>query len=129
MTETYTLDVRPRVLDIGFNRGDSFGEQWEIDIPDYSGQGGPISLDEPGVEVRAQIRYDPRSPDILESFEVRILNPETRTIQPYLKPEQTANINQSAFWDIELYQAKDDDEDFLRTFLRGRVLLGLDITR
>lgn len=132
----YVLDVQPRVLDIKFQRGDSFGEQWEIDVPDYSGQGGPQTLDEfdPSVhsgpvEVNAQIRPKQDSTEILAVFYVIVLDPATRTVKPYLFPEDTELIQKNAFWDIEVVQPKINGRNFHRTFIQGKVIVGKDVTR
>jgi hypothetical protein len=124
------MDQRPPRFDIGIQRGDSFGDDWFIEVPDFSDEGGPASLDEPGVTVRAMVRQNPDATEIWAEFDCITLDAEQRFVRPWLSPAQTAAIPRDGSWDIEVEQLKEDPErDFCRTFLAGQALLGKDTAR
>lgn len=125
MTE-FALDETPPEFTLKIYRGDSFGEDWSVQIPDLSVEGGPTALDESDVTVRAHIRYDVTDASPAAVFACEILNPTTRTVRPQLTRSQTARLAQdTGVWALEVLKGT----DYGRTILAGPVEVSGDATR
>jgi len=126
------IDEWPDDVQIKVYRGDIFGESWEMDLEDYStwDPPGPANLDEPGITITGYVRYsaDDVGEEPVAEFDVQIINAAARTIKPLLWPEETANIEENGYYDLQITQDRGADPPFVDTFLQGRLVLGKDKT-
>ena len=121
------IDEWPDNVDIMVYRGSTFGQCWEMDLADMSGETppGPANLNESGVELEGHVRARPDATgDPIAVFDIQIVNAAARTIRPILTAEESAKITRNAYYDLEIRQG-----DYNETLLYGRVLLGKDTTR
>ena len=99
-------------------RGDTYRRTFRLRFVNADDTLGDYA-DLTGCEPLAQIRTAVRAPEILETFDVTILD-QTETpggVQIELTPEQTATLPDTGRWDLQLTHPNGD----VRTYLAGTV--------
>lgn len=95
-----------------------------VTLPDYSGRGGPSTLDS-SVEVTAQVRRPKPPYALLFSLEPEIIDPVERKVRLMLSAEVSSAIEvKSAIWDLQVRQG-----DWVRTPLAGTVTMTKEVTK
>ncbi len=115
----------PKRLDLRFYAGDDFVQT--INIEDSSQEDVDVS----GRSYRAQVRREPRSTEVLESFTITTDDAVNGNIELSLTHEQTTDLAVDSrhvrhlVWDLE----QTDESGLKRTLFAGKLKIRDDVTR
>jgi len=99
-------------FDLLLYQGDSF--ETELDFP----------FEVSGYIFTSQIRIEPGRPEIVATFNVEITDTDKVTLS--LTPEQTVNLPERAYWDIQA--TVEGDSSYQQTYMRGAVFTTREVT-
>lgn len=95
-----------------------------ITIPDYSGRGGPSTLDS-SVEVKAEVRRPKPPYALLFALDPEIVDAAERKVRLMLSAEVSSAIEvKSAIWDLQVRQG-----EWVKTPLAGIVTVSKEVTK
>jgi hypothetical protein len=99
-------------FDLMLYQGDSF--EVELDFP----------FDVTGYVFSSQVRIQPGRPEIVATFNVEIT--DTDKVKISLTPEETSELPERAFWDIQA--TVEGDSSYQQTYMRGAVFTTREVT-